>query len=138
MKVDLLDRRAVDFRFGLCQAVEDSQCELALRRGQLATVDHLNDVMQMPMCVLRLVFYGQLQSAKPIFLHLIGHQPTAGQSQRIDAYLHLTQLDARVDQRPQHHVTAHTASTIEIGNPHRCRPLAGKLLKVCILVKPAR
>ena len=78
-------------------------------------VDHRQDVVQVPMLVLRLVLDRDLGRPKAVLLHFLATQPAAGQPERADGRVEGRQIDARIDQRPEGHVAADAAGTIEIG-----------------------
>ena len=92
---------------------------LAGPRRELAAVDHRGDVVQVAVGVLGLVLDDDLRRPKAAFFDLAGHQPAAGQAERIDAGLDRRQLGARVDEGPERHVAADPAGTIEVGDSHR-------------------
>ena len=118
VEVHLLDRRAVHLRLGLGQLLKDSLGQLSLPRRERAAVDHRRDVVQMAMLVLRLVLDRDLRGAEAAFLHFAGDEPAAGQAERIDAGLDRGQVGPGIDERPERHVAADSARTIEIGNSH--------------------
>ena len=82
-------------------------------------VDHRRDVVQVPMLVLRLVLDGDLRGAKALLLHRRGHQPHAGQPQRVDARVERARSTPASTSAPKRHVAADAAGTIEIGDLHR-------------------
>ena len=82
-------------------------------------VDHRQDVVQVPMGVLRLVLDRDLGRPKTVLLDLLGHQPAAGQAERADRRVEVRQVHAGIDQGPERHVAADPGGTIQVGDPHK-------------------
>ena len=64
---------------------------------QRTALDHGDDVVEVPMDVLRLVLDDDLRGANAIFLDLLGDQAAAWQSERIEQRLNRREFDAGVD-----------------------------------------
>ena len=88
----------VHLGLGLGQPREDPRGQFFLSRRELASLDEGHDVVQVTVRVLGLMLDDDLRRESP-FLHLAGHQPHAGQTERVDARLDRGQVDARIDQR---------------------------------------
>ena len=71
MKVDLLDRDAVDFGFGLGQSPENPAGQLLLPLVEVAGLDHRQDMVQVPMAVLGFVVDRNLCRAKAVLLDFL-------------------------------------------------------------------
>ena len=71
----------MDLRFGLRQAIKNPQCQFALRCRERAAFNHFDDVMQMSMGVLRLVFDGKLYGAETFLLNVLNRQAATRQPQ---------------------------------------------------------
>lgn len=85
VKVNLLNRRAVYFGFGLGESAKHPVGQFFLASIERAAVDHRRDVMQMAMFVFGLVFDRRLRRPKALLLDLGGHNLHAGQSQGLNA-----------------------------------------------------
>ena len=83
-----------------------------------AGVDLLGDVVQVPVGMLRLVQHLHLAGPKAVALHFLAGQPDVRKAQRIDPRLNRRQLDAAIDERPQRHIAADAADTVEVGDFH--------------------
>ena len=118
MEMHFADRRTVNLGFGLTQSREDGLGQFLLPVRENAAVNHLRDVVQVPMRVLRLVVDMDFRGAEPVFLHFLGPQLAAGQAQRVDPGLQGGQFHASVDQRAQRHVAADAAETVEVCDVH--------------------
>jgi hypothetical protein len=118
VKVDLLDRGAVDLGLGLAEPEEDPLGQFALPGAERALVDHRVDVVQVPVLVFRLVLDRNLRGAKPMLLDVGDHDPHAGQPQRADGRVDRRQVGPGVDQRAERHIAANAAGAIEVGNFH--------------------
>ena len=121
VKVDLLDRRAVHLGLGLGQLAERSAWPTRCCRGESV----LPSIIAVMWCRWRCLCSGSCSTVicvarKPRFLTSLAHEPAAWQAQRIDAGLDRGQVGPGIDQRPERHVAADSAGTIEIGNSHEC------------------
>ena len=73
---------------GFSQSRENSLGKLFLGRGDdITCIDHICDVMQMTMGMLRLMLDRHAGSSKALFLDLGGHQTTIGQAKRVNSGL---------------------------------------------------
>jgi hypothetical protein len=72
----------------------------------------------MTMSLIGLVPHVQLDSAKTVTAHFLDFQPTARQSERIDAGLDRLQRRSGIQQRAEQHVSADSASTLQVGCFH--------------------
>ena len=87
-------------------------------RADLAGIDQGQDVVQVPVDVLRLVLDADLGGAEALLADLLGDQPHLPQAQRGDRVVEDRQVDAGVDQGAEHHVAADARSTVQVGQFH--------------------
>jgi methionine synthase II (cobalamin-independent) len=69
----------------------------AWRRGKRAAIDHVGDVVDVPMRMLRLVMHGELERTEAFLFDLARFQAQAGNAQRIEPSLHVGQRHAGVE-----------------------------------------
>ena len=132
VEVDFFDRAAVDLGLGLGQLAEDPRGHVAGPRRERAAVDHRRDVVQVAMGVLGLVLDDDLRRAKAALLDFAGHEPAAGQTERVDAGLDRREIGAGVDECPERHVAADAAGTIEVGDSHRAASVVRSLSRLTV------
>ena len=72
VKVNFFDTRAVHFSFGLGDFLKDAQCQLALGSGERAAFDQFDDVVQVAVGMLGLVFDCELQSTETALFGFFG------------------------------------------------------------------
>lgn len=108
----------MDLGLGLGQAGKDFPGQLPLPIAEPAGVDQLENVTQMAVGMFRLVLDRNLGRPKSVFLHLVGHKPAAGQSERSDGVLEPVQRHAGVDQGPESHIATDSAGTVKVSEFH--------------------
>ncbi len=116
MEMDFFDPRAMDAGLGLSQARKNRSGELPLPVGQLPAVDHRQDVAQVAMAVLGLMFHDHLRGAIPALVDGLGDQPTALQPARRHRGIEPVQWHPGIDQRAEGHIAADTAQAVKIGD----------------------
>ena len=124
VEVHLLHARAMHAGLRFRQTREDLLGQLALPWRKLPAVDHPGDVAQMPMGMLGRVFDDHLRGPEAMLVDLLHDQLAIGQTQGADARADPLGVYPGVDQRPQRHIAADAAGTIQIGNLH-VRSLVG-------------
>ena len=102
VKVHLFDRRAVHLGFGFGELGEDpSLAKVLLPVGKSAGVDHVRDVVQVAVGMLRLVLDTSICVARnPCFLTSVAVKPATRQTERVDAGLNRS--PGRRRRRPAH------------------------------------
>ena len=119
VKVNLLDRGAVDGRLGLRHRAEDPQCQVALIVGQsVGLVDDPLDVGQVAMCVLFGVLHTEMLGAEAAAHDFVQVDRHARQVEGLDSRADRGGIDPRIDQGGDRHVTADSRGTVQISNAH--------------------
>ncbi len=77
-------RRAMDLGLRFGQTREDPLGQLALPRRKLPAIDHLRDLVQVPMCVLGRMLDDDLRGAEAVLVDLLHHEFAVGQTERAD------------------------------------------------------
>ncbi len=108
----------MDLGFGLRQPGEDPPGQLLGFWTNLAGIDQDQDVVQVPVDVLRLELDADLGGAEALLADLLGDQPHSRQAQRVDRVVEDRQIDSGVDQGAEHHVAADARSTVQVGQFH--------------------
>ncbi len=103
--------------FGFGQPSEYLVGELPLTIRQAARVDHLGDVVQVPVGVLVRGRNGHLGGVKAAFADPRDFD-LGGQAKRRDGVADRLGVDSSMDERAERHVAADSAEAIEIGNSH--------------------
>ena len=117
MEMDLLERDPMNGRLGLAKAAKDPLGQLVLARGQTCLVDHVLDMMQVPMHVLGRRFDHGVRRPKAPAADGLESQLTI-QTQAGNGRLNRPRIDTRIDQRPQGHVARDAAEAVEIADAH--------------------
>ena len=120
MKMDFLDRGPMDLCLRLAQPGEDPHGQVFLGRGQRAAIDHLRDVVKVPVGMFGLVFDRDAGCPHSLLRDFGCNEPAAGESQRVDACLDLFQRNPSIHERTESHVTTDATDAVQVCNFHRC------------------
>ena len=92
------------------------RASVLLPLGELAGVDHRQDVVQVAMRVLRLVLDRDLRGAKAVLLDLLGHQPQPGSPSDSMPALSGRQSTPASTSARKRHVAADSRCAIEVSD----------------------
>ena len=102
---------------GLGNVAENPMSDLLGRRIDLARpVNHLCDVVKMPMSVLGRMLDFDGNGTEATLLHGFAGDRQIGQTHRLDGRFDRRRLHPQVNQSPQRHIAADSAETVKVGD----------------------
>ena len=125
VEMHLIDAALVHLGLGLCEVSEDLRSVPLYRLAEGAALDYVKHLCETAVRFGAIELHGDLRRCYARPRNLLGREPVTRYLQSCKRVPYEIQRDSGIHQRPQAHVAAYAAETVQVADPHGC-PLLKK------------